>query len=350
MAMTMPGFSYTRSADGTSLAYMRLGTGPMLVLVPPVPLSSVGGDWGIPLMRDVYQRLATSFELVLYDGRGTGASQRSVDDLSTDAFVADLDAVLDAVGATEVTLLAMYLSCPAAVTYASRYPERVGHLVLYGAADHGARSFDRPGTAALLGLIDHDWELFTKTAALDWMGWGAGESGNLVAESLRTASNPTIAKAALVSYGASDLRPMLGTLRAETLVLHRRDGSHVPIEQSTELAAAMPEGRLHVLDGDSATLFFDDPGGTVDVIAAFARPGHTPLSHTGSRSPGEAALTDREAEVLTLIAAGESNAEIAHRLGLSVHTVERHAANIYRKIDARGRADATAWALRNGLG
>jgi DNA-binding CsgD family transcriptional regulator len=60
-------------------------------------------------------------------------------------------------------------------------------------------------------------------------------------------------------------------------------------------------------------------------------------------------LTAREEQVLRSIAAGDSNAEIAHQLGLSVHTVERHAANIYRKIDARGRADATAWAIRNGL-
>jgi len=53
--------------------------------------------------------------------------------------------------------------------------------------------------------------------------------------------------------------------------------------------------------------------------------------------------------VLRLVAAGESNAQIARRLGLSTHTVERHVANLYSKIGARGRADATAYALRNGL-
>lgn len=49
------------------------------------------------------------------------------------------------------------------------------------------------------------------------------------------------------------------------------------------------------------------------------------------------------------MAGGESNAQIARRLGLSTHTVERHVANLYSKIGARGRADATAYALRNGL-
>jgi len=68
--------------------------------------------------------------------------------------------------------------------------------------------------------------------------------------------------------------------------------------------------------------------------------------HSGQPADG---LSPREREVLRLVAAGESNSQIARRLGLSTHTVERHVANLYRKISARGRADATAYALRNGL-
>jgi DNA-binding NarL/FixJ family response regulator len=58
-------------------------------------------------------------------------------------------------------------------------------------------------------------------------------------------------------------------------------------------------------------------------------------------------LTDREVEVLLALADGASNQQIATRLVISVHTVERHLANIYRKIGARGRADATRYALRH---
>lgn len=60
-------------------------------------------------------------------------------------------------------------------------------------------------------------------------------------------------------------------------------------------------------------------------------------------------LTEREVEVLRLLAAGRSNLEIAAALVLSPHTVGRHIANIYAKIDAHGRAEATAYALRHGL-
>ena len=53
--------------------------------------------------------------------------------------------------------------------------------------------------------------------------------------------------------------------------------------------------------------------------------------------------------MLRLLTAGRSNAEIAQELVLSVFTVERHVANIYTKIGARGRAAAIAYAHRHGL-
>ena len=54
-------------------------------------------------------------------------------------------------------------------------------------------------------------------------------------------------------------------------------------------------------------------------------------------------------QVLRLIAAGKSNRAIAAELVLSVHTVERHLANAYRKMSVRNRADATAYVLKAAL-
>ncbi len=60
-------------------------------------------------------------------------------------------------------------------------------------------------------------------------------------------------------------------------------------------------------------------------------------------------LTAREAEVLGLLAGGMTNKRIAAELFLSVSTVQRHVANVYAKIGAHGRAEATAYALRKGI-
>jgi DNA-binding CsgD family transcriptional regulator len=72
-------------------------------------------------------------------------------------------------------------------------------------------------------------------------------------------------------------------------------------------------------------------------------------SHPAEAPAYPSGLTEREVEVLQLIALGKSNREIAEVLVLSVRTVERHITNIYAKIDARGRADATSYALGHGL-
>jgi non-specific serine/threonine protein kinase len=80
-----------------------------------------------------------------------------------------------------------------------------------------------------------------------------------------------------------------------------------------------------------------------DDVAGQPPRGSPPADRPGGLSP-------REREVLRLIAAGQSNKQIASDLYLSVHTIERHITNLYAKIGARGRADATAWALRHDLG
>ena len=65
------------------------------------------------------------------------------------------------------------------------------------------------------------------------------------------------------------------------------------------------------------------------------------------RRPG--GLTDREVEVVRLVAAGHTNRAIAGRLCLSEKTVARHLANIYAKLDVPSRAAATAYAYDHGL-
>jgi DNA-binding NarL/FixJ family response regulator len=96
-----------------------------------------------------------------------------------------------------------------------------------------------------------------------------------------------------------------------------------------------------------------EPGAARLLGAATARFAALGMNEWAGRAPPRAelpgGLTAREAEVLRLLAAGRTNKEIAGDLVLSVHTVERHLANAYRKISVRNRADATAYVLRADL-
>src|SRR5207237_1787503 len=88
-----PRVFYARTTDDVTIACAVVGSGPTLVLLPGVPFSNFIEEWRIPLLRGVYERLATRLQIVQYDGRGTGQSQRDVSDLSLEAMLRDLDAV-----------------------------------------------------------------------------------------------------------------------------------------------------------------------------------------------------------------------------------------------------------------
>jgi pimeloyl-ACP methyl ester carboxylesterase/DNA-binding CsgD family transcriptional regulator len=354
-----PRTEFTTALDGTRIAWSEVGSGPVFVHMPGVPFSNLEAEWRIPVLQHAYGRLSERVRLIQYDGRGTGRSQREVTDVSLEADLQDLDAVLDAAEARDVVLLGFYHSAMTAIAYAARHPRRVRGLALFGGGLRGWDLMRGPGTQALLSLIERDWDTFAESITHAWLGWPDDDEGRLAAEWFRTSTSPAIARATLQAAGETDVSADAHRVRAPALVLHRRDAPVIPIEVSQELADALPLGRLEILPGISASLFFEATDHVVDVLTGFAidpsAPLPAPVARSGPRRGTVEAqgrqgdLSPRETEVLRLLASGETNGQIAAALGISINTVERHVSNLYRKIDARGRADATAWAVRHGL-
>jgi DNA-binding NarL/FixJ family response regulator len=131
----------------------------------------------------------------------------------------------------------------------------------------------------------------------------------------------------------------------------RRDLAVLSVDTARELASRIPDARLVLFDGPWIAPFM---GGSTDAVVAsmetFLReaPGG-PRSVPGNEGAVSARLTPREAEVLSLVAAGRTSKEISEELTLSIRTVGRHITNIYGKIGVQTRAEATAYAIRHGL-
>jgi pimeloyl-ACP methyl ester carboxylesterase len=112
--------------------------------------------------RHFYRELAKEHTVLRYDARGNGLSDRVIPDLTFDAFVSDLEAVVEAAGIARFALLGVSFGCPVAISYAVRHPERVSHLVLYGGyaigRDKRARTdAEREENAASLTLTRLGW-------------------------------------------------------------------------------------------------------------------------------------------------------------------------------------------------
>ena len=89
-------------------------------------------DFESPIWRHLYRELSRDHQLIRYDARGNGLSDREVEDVSLETFVSDLEAVVEAAGIERFALFGISQGCAISIAYAVRHPERVTRLVLYG--------------------------------------------------------------------------------------------------------------------------------------------------------------------------------------------------------------------------
>ncbi len=130
--VTAQTIKYCRAPDGVRLAYAISGDGPFLVKSGNW-MNHLEYDWESPIWRHVFRGLSRGHTLIRYDARGNGMSDWDVDRLSLDAWVTDLETVVDTVGVDRFPLLGISQGGAVAAAYAVRHPERVSHLILYGA-------------------------------------------------------------------------------------------------------------------------------------------------------------------------------------------------------------------------
>ena len=152
---------YCRTPDGVRLAYAISGKGPPLVKSANW-MNHLEYDWESPVWRHVLRGLSSDHTLIRYDARGNGMSDWDVDELSLDAWVSDLETVVDAARVERFPLIGISQGCAVAVSYAVRHPERVSHLVLYGGFALGGKR-----------RAPQEKEKRNAMATLMRLGWGA---------------------------------------------------------------------------------------------------------------------------------------------------------------------------------
>ena len=124
---------YCRTPSGVRLAYAAVGQGPALVRCGRW-FTHLEYEWknGSKFPNAILKDLATEFQVLRYDARGTGMSDWETDEISLEAWVQDLDTVVNAAGLERFALLGESQSVAVAITYTARHPERVSRLILYG--------------------------------------------------------------------------------------------------------------------------------------------------------------------------------------------------------------------------
>jgi class 3 adenylate cyclase/pimeloyl-ACP methyl ester carboxylesterase len=262
-----PRIRYAKTTDGVSIAFSTLGEGMPFVQMP-FPFSHLHLGWEIPEFRSWDERLAKNRQLVDYDARGSGLSDRDVTDISLDARVRDLEAVVDRLGLERFALFAPVLSGPVGIAYAVRRPERVSHLILWNSAARRADITSGPEVQALLQLVNADWKMFTETLAHVAFGWSAGEPARRYAAVIRESITQEGLLAALAAPDV-DMTELLPQVRSPTLVLHRRETPFPSVDTARGLASRIPNARLALLPGGAGAPHIGDSEAVHSAIDEF---------------------------------------------------------------------------------
>jgi pimeloyl-ACP methyl ester carboxylesterase len=328
--------------DGRRIAYATVGEGPPLVFGGRW-VTHLEAEWEDPAARRFYEELAQTHCVIRYDRLGVGLSDRGHPaPPSIESEGAALGAVLDACGEEPVTLFACSCASIGSTCLASLFPERVRKLVFFG----GYVSRDDIPDATRRSLVDFvrvNWPLAAQMLAGLFLPGGSGDEIAAVSHYQRRSADAEAAAAFLELDLTVDLRPLLPVLTMPALVLHRRGDRTVPIGRGRQLASLLPNARFVPLGGDAHLPWRDDQRELHRALAGF-------LHDTASAATnGDSPLTNRETDVLRLVASGLTNREIASSLVLSEHTVHRHVANILQKMAQSSRAAAAAHAARAGL-
>ena len=356
---------FCTTADKVRIGYATIGQGPTLVKAPNW-LSHLEFEWQSPVWRHWWRDLSKSLQVVRFDQRGCGLSDWNVEDISFEAWVSDLEAVVDDLGLERFALLGISQGGATAIEYAVRHPERVSHLVLYGAYARGAAKRGRASLEvrdALVTLTREGWGLnnpaYRQVFGTRFIPGATAEQMDWFNELQRTSTSMDNAVRILTAYSEIDILDRLSQVAAPTLVLNAQDDVVVPIEEGRRLASLIPDARFVPLESANHLLLETEPAWEVllsEIQRFLGVASETPIDSapTGLEQSDlninyKDGLTAREVEVIRLIAAGRSNPQIATELFISVKTVGNHVSNILNKTSLTNRAEAAVYAVRRGL-
>ena len=252
--------AFCHAHDGTRIAYSVVGKGPPLVKAANW-MTHLDYDHESPVWRHWTEDIAAERALLRYDERGCGMSDWDVDRFDFDAWVEDLEVVVDSAGLDRFPLLGVSQGGAVAVAFAVRHPERVTRMVLYGSYARGRTlraESARAGTRRLdLELARVGWGATTRRSARcsrrSSSPTAAGADWDELNELQRRTTSPENAVRFLETFADIDVTGEAPKVRCPTLIVHARDDHRVPASAARELAALIPDSRFVLLPG--ATTF-----------------------------------------------------------------------------------------------
>lgn len=258
---------FTRSADGTRIAYALTGEGPPLVKTANW-LTHLDLDRTTPMWAHWFDGLTRNRQLIRYDERGCGLSDWNMRSFTLDDLVDDLDSVVDAVGLDRFPLLGVSQGGAVAVAYAARRPERVSRLILTASYARGqliraGSDAERDAAEVDLNIARAGWRSqdssFLRYVASQFLADATPAEWDAFAAYQGQTTSPANGLRFLEEFARIDVSGIAHQVTCPTLIIHSRDDARVPVAQALELATLIPDSRLVLLESRNHLFTADDP-------------------------------------------------------------------------------------------
>jgi pimeloyl-ACP methyl ester carboxylesterase/DNA-binding CsgD family transcriptional regulator len=327
------------------VAYSVVGSGPPLVYQVGW-VSHLGLSWETAAHRRFVAALAQEHTVIRYDKLGCGLSDRARAAFTLESEVDTVAALVEHLGLERYAVFGSCEGGQVMATVAARRPDAVTALLVYGSCARGQALASDAVKQSVLALVRAHWGLGSQVLADIWLPGAPPELIDAFARLQRAAATAEAAAALLELFYRLDVADLLPTIQVPTLVLHRRGGRAVPFERGRELAALIPGAQLTALEGRLAPIYAEGEDVAAAAILSFLRD----QRGGAGRAPAGDPLTDRQLQVVSLIAEGLTNPEIARVLGLSVRTVDAHVEHVRARLGVRARTQIAVWGSKQKAG
>jgi pimeloyl-ACP methyl ester carboxylesterase/class 3 adenylate cyclase len=261
--------------DGVHIAYTVVGDGPVDVIYTPGIWSNLDVMWEEPRWARFLNRLASFSRLIVFDMRGVGLSDRGSGPPFLESQMDDISGVMQAVRSETAVIFGGARGGAMSMLFAATHPDRVRALVLYAAVAKTVRSADFPH-----GKSEQDQQVFFDRFVaemgtgrnLDLQGPDGLDDPHFVrwwARFERLVATPSAYRELAVIFKDLDIRAVLPSIQAPTLVLQRVGDRITPVSQARFLAATIPDARLVELPGEDHIPFLGDGDAVVDEVEEF---------------------------------------------------------------------------------
>lgn len=351
----MPGqqVRYFESFDGARIAYAVSGSGPPVVLMPSWLTHLEHQDRAVA-WQPWLQALSSGHRLIRYDPRGCGLSERDVSDLSFETWVRDFAGLADRLRLDRFAMIGVCQGGAVAIDYAGRHPGRVSHLLLYGTYAKGRNKRSSPPlepekARVMLEMLELGWgevdSAFMRSFATQFQPEGSMEHLKSWCELQRRATSARNAVELTRVMFDIDVTESARRITCPTMVAHPERDAVAPVEEGRLLARIIPNATYLELDSANHFMLAEEPAWQVFVEAM-----RDFLPASATDHADFAGLTDREREVLNLVARGFDNHKIGARLGITEKTVRNHVTVIFDKLRVTTRVEAVVKAREAGFG